>query len=261
MPAWCEIAVQPRIVKLDLNSDLGEGEPPALTRALMRWITSANVACGGHAGNLRTMEACVRLAKRYGVRLGAHPGPWNRDAFGRVRVGLRPEELELLLLHQVGGLSRVAQANGVRLQHIKLHGALYHASEEDNALASAYAAVVKRLWPSARIYARAGGRVARVARRAGLVVWEEAFADRAYQDDGSLVPRTEPGALVSETAEVARRVRRLLQEGEVATQSGKRIALRPQTVCIHSDTAHSAHLARVVSQVLGLRKRLMKSGA
>ncbi|PYM12233.1 MAG: hypothetical protein DME18_11940, partial [Verrucomicrobia bacterium] len=165
-------------MKLDLNCDLGEGEPLTRTRALMRWITSANLACGGHAGDLPTMEACVRLAKQHGVRLGAHPGPWSRGDFGRGHARPAPHEMELLLLHQVGALERVARRNGVPLHHIKLHGALYHASEEDDALAKRYVAAVKRFWPQAKIYARAEGRVVRVARRAGLVVWEEAVADR-----------------------------------------------------------------------------------
>ena len=186
-------------MKLDLNCDLGEGEPLSRTRSLMRWVTSANVACGGHAGDLPTMEACVRFAKQHGVRLGAHPGLWNRNDFGRDRAPLTPDGFELLFLQQVGALERVAHANGVRIHHIKLHGALYHASEEDEALAPCYAAVVKRFWPRARIYARAGGHVASVARRAGLVVWEEAFADRGYRGDGTLVPRTEPNALLAGT--------------------------------------------------------------
>ena len=237
-------------MKLDLNCDLGEGEPLARTRALMRRVTSANVACGGHAGDLKTMENCVRLARQLGVRLGAHPGPWSRTDFGRGPVRCAPDELELLLLHQVCALERVARAHGVRLHHIKLHGALYHISEENNALAGRYVTALRRFWPYAKIYARAGGRVARVARRAGLVVWEEAFADRGYRDDGTLVPRTEPTALLTETNLVVERVRRLLEQGELIAASGKHITLRPQTICIHSDTPHAVRLARAVVKEL-----------
>jgi UPF0271 protein len=240
-------------VKLDLNCDLGEGEPLARTRALMRRVTSANVACGGHAGDLRTMELCVRLARLYGVWLGAHPGPWSRGDFGRGPLQVAPGQLELLLLQQVGALECVARANGVRLHHIKLHGALYHASEENEALAKRYVAMVKRFWPRAKIYARAGGRVARVARHAGLGVWEEAFGDRGYRDDGTLVPRTAPNALLTQTDRVLERVRRLLDEGEIIAASGKRIALRPQTLCIHSDTPHAARLAQAVVETFGTR--------
>ena len=242
-------------MKLDLNCDLGEGEPLARTRALMRRVTSANVACGGHGGDLKTMEVCVRLARQHGVRLGAHPGPWSRNDFGRGPVRFAPDEFELLFLHQIGALQRVAQANGVRLHHIKLHGALYHASEENEALAKRYVAAVRRFWPQAKIYARAGGRVARVARRAGLVLWEEAFADRGYRDDGTLVPRTEPNALLTEAGLVVERVRRLLDEGEIIAASGKHILLRPQTLCIHSDTPHAAQLAQAVVKEIGANSR------
>ena len=131
-------------MKLDLNSDLGEGEPIARTRALMRWITSANVACGGHAGDAKSMQRCVRLAKQCGVRLGAHPGPWSRGDFGRSAIQITPEEFELLLLQQVGALERVARANGARLHHIKLHGALYHASEAQTEIGECYVKSVAR---------------------------------------------------------------------------------------------------------------------
>ncbi|PYJ86837.1 MAG: hypothetical protein DME22_03815 [Verrucomicrobia bacterium] len=237
-------------MKLDLNCDLGEGEPLGRTRALMRWITSANVACGGHAGDFTMMESCVRLSKQQDVRLGAHPGPWSRGDFGRGHIQLTPDEMESLLLHQVGALELIAQANGVRLHHIKLHGALYHASEEEDALAKRYVAVVERFWPRARIYARARGRVARIARRGGVVVWEEAFVDRNYRDDGTLVSRNEPNALLTGTSVVVARIRQLLEKGDVTAESGKRIALRPQTLCIHSDTPRAVQLARVVAKEL-----------
>src|ERR1051326_4165629 len=241
-------------MKLDLNCDLGEGEPPTRTRALMRWITSANVACGGHAGDLNSMEVCVRLARRFGVRLVAHPGPWNRADFGRGAVRLASGELELLLLQQVGALGHLARASRVQLHHIKLHGALYHASEEDELVAREYVATVKRFWPQAKIYARAGGSVVRHGRRSGLTVWEEAFADRGYREDGTLVPRNEPGALLTRTAPVIARVKRLLEAGEVTAASGARIRFRPQTICLHSDTAHAVDLARAVSNTLGSRR-------
>jgi UPF0271 protein len=170
-------------------------------------------------------------------------------------VRFAPDELELLLLHQVGALQRVAQVNGVRLHHIKLHGALYHASDENEALSKRYVAAVKRYWPQAKIYARAGGSLARVARHAGLGLWEEAFADRSYRDDGTLVPRTEPNALLTETDLVVDRVRRLLDEGEVIAASGKHIVLRPRTLCIHSDTPHAAQLAQAVMKALGANCR------
>ena len=237
-------------MKLDLNCDLGEGEPLTRTRALMRYITSANVACGGHAGTFSTMETCVRLAKQHGVHLGAHPGPWNRNDFGRGQMKLLPEELELLLLQQVSALDAVARKGGIRLHHIKLHGALYHASETSAALARQYVATVLRWWPRAKIYAQASGNVARQARRAGLDIWEEAFVDRAYRDDGSLVPRHEANALLSGPRAIIQRAHKILRKEEVATVSGGHIALRPQTLCLHSDTPNAVALARALAKLL-----------
>lgn len=237
-------------MKLDLNCDLGEGESLARTRVLMRWITSANVACGGHAGNLGTMQHCVRLAKEYGVRLGAHPGPWSRSDFGRGAVSMTPDELELLLLQQVGVLERIAHAGGVRLHHIKLHGSLYHASEDDESLGRRYAQSVARWWPKTKIYARAGGNVARWAASGKVKFWEEAFADRAYREDGTLLQRNEPGALITDPDEAIERVRELLKSGEFKTVSGAGLRLRPKTLCVHSDTPHSTAIARSLSQLI-----------
>lgn len=238
-------------MKLDLNCDLGEGETLARTRQLMRWITSANVACGGHAGDLRSMRACVQLAERGRVRLGAHPGPWSRGDFGRGSVTLTAQALELLLVQQVGALQMVARANGVRLHHIKLHGGLYHACESDHGLARAYVKTVRRWWPRCMVYAQAGGLVARLARRVGLTAWEEVFADRAYQDDGTLVPRGDPHALLTRPSDVLKRYERLRDFGEVETISGRRLRLIADTICLHSDTEGAPRLARALRQMQG----------
>ena len=237
-------------MKLDLNCDLGEGEALARTRALMRWITSANVACGGHAGNLATMKACVAMASQHCVKLGAHPGPLSRGDFGRTPIKLTPDEMELLLIQQVGALERLARAEGLRLHHVNLHCALYHASETNGAVARRYIATVKRCWPGVKIYAKAGGRVASLARRAGVTVWEEAYIDRGYRFDGSLVPRGERGALWTDIDSVVERVCLLLAEGVIATESGQRLPCRPRTLCVHSDTPNAAFLARAVTRLL-----------
>jgi len=239
-------------MKLDLNCDLGEGEPLSHTRALMRCITSANVACGGHAGDLRTMEACIRLANRFEVRLGAHPGIPSRGDFGRGTAGVCTEELELLLLQQVGALERLARAAGLPLHHIKLHGALYHATEASEGLARRYLLSVRRWWPRSVLYVRAGGRVARLARHTAGRVWEEAFADRTYGDDGSLVARGEPGAVLSEEGVILRRIKWLQEHGEIETISGRRLRIRAQTLCLHADTPRSPAPARALATALRL---------
>ena len=228
-------------MKLDLNCDLGEGEPLAKTRALMRSITSANVACGGHAGNLDSMDACVRLAKQFKVRVGAHPGvPAN---FGRGEISLSPQELQLLVLQQAGALGRICASHRVKLHHIKLHGSLYHLTEANKRLASAYLSAVRRWFPQVIIYARAGGRVAKLAPKVRVAVWEEAFADRAYHDDGSLVARNESGAVLSNTKEIAMRIEQLFKKRVVESIDGAPVPMRAQTLCVHSDTLNAAKIA------------------
>ena len=227
----------------DINCDLGEGEPASRTDVLMRGITSANVACGGHAGNLDSMRRCVRLAARHGVRLGAHPGPWDRVNFGRGLVRITPDELELLLLQQVGALASLASEEGVPLHHVKLHGGLYHAVEASPRLARAYLEILGRRWPGCLAYAKAGGKVAVAA--AGLQghrVWGEAFIDRGYLPNGGLVPRGQTGALIESRSELEARLGDLCLRRQVTATSGKRISMAAHTLCIHGDTPAAIRL-------------------
>ena len=235
-------------MNFDLNCDLGEHEGFARRRALMRWITSANVACGGHAGNRRSMESCVRLAKQYGVQFGAHPGVAAN--FGRGEVKITPAELEVILREQVGTLVEIARSMRVKLHHIKLHGSLYHLSDQQKELALAYLETVARFWPRAKIYARAGGLVAQLARARGVAVWEEVFADRRYQDDGFLVPRGLPNALVPNLSEVRRFLEWLKRANEVVSISGKMISVNAQTICVHSDTPGAVRIAAACHKFL-----------
>ena len=228
-------------MRFDLNCDLGEGEPRTRTEALMRVITSANVACGGHAGDITGMEGCVALAKKYKVRLGAHPGAADRAGFGRSEVRITAAELEMLLLQQVGALARIAHARGVKLHHVKLHGALYHATERDERLAKAYIEIVQRWWPGAVVYALADGTVAKLAKK---LVWGEAFLDRNYLDNGTLVPRAESNALLKNVLEVRARAAQLMQR-TVVSVSGKVIRVNARTVCIHEDTPQAVKFAKV----------------
>jgi UPF0271 protein len=236
-------------VRFDLNCDLGEGEPFVRTKLLMAHITSANIACGGHAGNLATMRRCVRLAKTYGVHVGAHPGPYDKKNFGRADIVIDTKDFQELLLQQVRALEGIATEEGVELHHIKLHGALYHATERDPSLAREYLKMVRSWWPKVIVYALAGGTVARNARRAGVEVWQEVFLDRNYGDDGSLVPRHEADALVSELARIEDRLISLRKKGGITTRSGTWLRLRPQTLCIHSDTPHAARIVRALRRV------------
>lgn len=244
-------------VRWDFNCDLGEGESPARTRALMRCVTSANVACGGHAGDAESMEQCVRWAKHWGVRLGAHPGPYDRVHFGRGIPQLTFAEFELLLLQQVGALQVIARAHGVPLHHIKLHGGLYHWVEASKERAEYYLEIVSRRWPRCRVYAFAGGQVVVAARRRKVTskVWGEAFVDRGYRSDGSLVPRSEPGALILGGLPARQRLHELCEEGQVTTTDGKVRAVQAQTLCLHADTPTASRLAQTVSRFLKIHRR------
>ena len=236
-------------MKLDLNCDLGEGEPLVRTRALMRWITSANIACGGHAGDAQSMRACVRLAKQLGVNVGAHPGPWSRADMGRSNVQITPAELDLLLLQQVSALESIARSEGVRLHHIKLHGALYHAVEADGSLARAYLRCVAQHWPKAKIFALAGGRVIREAKRLGVRCLAEGFADRAYQSTGQLVPRSEPGAVLQDLVQIVTRARDLRAGRGFSAAGGGRLPLRMETLCVHSDSPNALRMIRALARL------------
>jgi 5-oxoprolinase (ATP-hydrolysing) subunit A len=237
-------------MSFDINCDLGEREPLNRTIALMRSITSANVACGGHAGDFRSMRRCVRLAKKHHVRLGAHPGMATRGDFGRAPITIEPDELKLALLHQVGSLDLIANSEGVKLHHIKLHGGLYHATERDRKLARTYLEAVRHWWPKVVVYALAGGTVASLARQARVEVWPEAFLDRGYRDDGSLVPRGDPAALLNRRADFLRRIQLLIERRAVATPNGRVLRLEPRTLSIHSDTPNAGRLARLARTLL-----------
>ena len=206
-------------MNVDINCDLGEGEPLELTEALMRHITSANIGS-------ENSQQCIALAKRYGVHVGAHP----RHPIGRGEVRVTPSELERLLLEQL--------AEFQNLHHIKLHGALYHATDKDSGLAEKYVDVVRRERPGAIIYARRGGLVEQIAKIRGLPVWGEAFADRRYRPDGTLVPRTEPDALITDVHAAVEHAAELLRR------------LKPQTLCVHSDTPGAPAIAEALRRMV-----------
>lgn len=234
----------------DLNCDLGEGEPSAKTRALMRCISSANIACGGHAGDTWSMEKTIDLALRHHVRIGAHPGSPSRADFGRAEVLLSPAEFSTLLVQQIGALETIARALGTRLSHVKLHGALYHLTERDSDLAAVYLDTIQRWWPRLVVVAFANGKVLELAKKRGIAGWGEAFLDRTYLPNGTLVPRAEPGALLTRFVEVKARLLTLKDRGEIATREGNVLTLHPRTLCIHSDSPDSTRIARLAASIL-----------
>jgi UPF0271 protein len=233
---------------IDLNCDLGEGAPH--DAAVMPLVTSANIACGGHAGDDATMAATVTLARRHGVAIGAHPGHPDREHFGRRLLAITPEAAAALVVEQVARLTALA---GEPPRHIKLHGGFYHQAAHDEPLATAVAEAIVACWPTMIVIAPAGSRLVTVARGRGLAVAEEAFIDRAYASDGTLVPRSEAGAVIADPRVAAERAVRLVQEGVVQAANGGLIRLRADTLCIHGDGPDPVGLARAVREALAER--------
>ena len=234
---------------IDLNSDLGEsfgvyrlGDDAAM----MPYITSANVACGFHAGDPGVMDATVRLCASAGVRVGAHPSTSDLQGFGRREMSLAPDEAEALVLYQVGALAGFCRAYGVELTHVKPHGALYNQAAKDPILASAIARGVKRFSRELALVGLAGSALVAAAVEAGLRALSEGFPDRAYNPDGSLRSRRLPGAVLDDPAQVAANAVRLAQEG-IVTPSG---AIRIDTLCLHGDNPIAVEAAKAVRQAL-----------
>ncbi len=242
---------------IDLNCDVGEGFgawPPAADDALVPLVSSANVACGFHASDPQLMRRTVRLAKRHGVAVGAHPSFPDRVGFGRRMLAATPEEIEDDVVYQVGALLGCCRAEGVPLVHVKPHGALDNAAATDPAVARAIVAAVRAVDPSLWLVCLAGSVLAREGRAAGLRCVEEAFADRGYARDGTLLPRGAPGALVTDPAAVAERVSRLAREGIVRAADGTELEVAARTVCVHGDTPGAVDVARAI------RARLDRDG-
>jgi 5-oxoprolinase (ATP-hydrolysing) subunit A len=223
---------------IDLNCDMGELPDAAHEAALMEHITSANIACGGHAGDAGTMERTVRLALARGVRIGAHPGYADRENFGRVEMALSPEEIEGSVLEQIERLEAVVRRCGGTIVHIKPHGALYNVAARDEAVARAIGAAAIRWNPGAALFGLAGSRSLEVWRGMGLAAIAEGFADRRYEADGSLRARRLPGALLTNPDEAAAQAWKLALAG------------RAQTICVHGDTPGAVAILRACRAAL-----------
>ena len=237
--------------QLDLNADVGEGDPDA-DAALLRLVTSANVACGLHAGDPQTMRATVALAVNQGVAVGAHPGFDDREGFGRRPMHLSAADIKGLMLYQLGALDAIARSEGATLRHVKPHGALYNQAEVDGALAAAIIAAIRVFDPRLRLVGRAGSAMARTAKALGHPFTPEAFADRRYRSDGSLLPRSEPAAVLTDTEQVAQQVRSLVTHGEVVASDGSRVPTAFETLCLHGDTPGAAVLATRIRRELSV---------
>ena len=243
-------------MRIDLNCDMGEsfgryslGHDPEV----ISFITSANLACGFHASDPQVMDRTLALAQEHGVAVGAHPGYPDLRGFGRRRLDCQPDEVRSDVIYQAGALAALARSRGMRLQHLKPHGALYNTAAGDEAVARAVCSAVADYDPELVLVALAGpgGEVIRkVAAGLGLKVAAEAFADRAYTPDGRLVPRTQEGAVIHDPELVAARCLRMATEGVVEAVDGSLVPLKPHTICVHGDTPSAVELVRRISTTL-----------
>ena len=235
---------------VDLNADVGELPDGGEDAALIPLITSANIACGGHAGDLKRMGETVALAVRHQVSVGAHPGYPDREGFGRRPRTLDREQVIDLIVGQVETLRSVSKSLSAPLRHVKPHGALYNQAAADSELAAAVVEGVARVGAGLRLVGRAGSELELAARRRGHPFAAEAFVDRGYRRDGSLLPRSEAGALLETRKAIERRLTDLLRGG-VTSSDGGWVPLRFDTLCIHGDTPGAAKLAGLVREWLG----------
>lgn len=233
---------------IDLNADLGEGA--GTDGDLLPYITSANVACGAHAGDLETIRRTVELAQARGVGIGAHPSFPDREGFGRRAMALPPEDVVATVAAQIEAVAQAARGAGTRLQHVKPHGALYTQAATDRVLAAAIGEAVRRVDASLIVMALAGSPLAAVLLDLGLRVAQEAFIDRGYSSRGTLVPRSRPGALITDPEAAVQRAVLLATRHVVSTESGETIPVEANTLCIHGDTPRAAVMARAVRRAL-----------
>lgn len=235
--------------RLNLNADLGESFGPwkmGSDAALLGIVNSANVACGYHAGDPAVMLRTVALARQHGVSVGAHPAYPDLQGFGRRRMDVPAGELEAMVICQIGALDACARAEGMRVTHVKPHGALSNTACVERDVADAVARAIRRLDPALILLAPAASQLALAGRAQGLPVVEEVFADRAYLDDGNLVPRSHAGAMIHGAEASLAHVTRMVEERALVSINGKRIPVNPQSICVHGDNAEAVATARAL---------------
>jgi UPF0271 protein len=249
--------MSPETLRVDLNCDMGEsfgvwrmGDDDAL----LQHVSSANIACGFHAGDPSVMQRTVRAAAARGVAIGAHPGFPDLTGFGRRKMDMAPDAVYDMVAYQVGALIGLARTAGAPVAHVKPHGALYNMATGNVALASAIARAVHDVDRELILFGLAGSSLLSEAERAGLRTASEVFADRSYESDGSLTARGSPDALIADAELAARRAVRMLLDGVVEARDGTRVSVRADTICVHGDGVHAAQTAQL------LRQRLEEAG-
>lgn len=250
---------------IDLNSDLGESFGAykiGMDAEVIAQMTSVNVACCAHAGDPIVLRKTIETAKKHGVSVGAHPGFPDLQGFGRRNMSLSPEEVTDYVLFQMGGLSAFLKAQSMEFQHVKAHGALYNMAAVDIKLAMAIGKAIKSYDSSIIYCGLAGSQMEKAAGELGLRFANEVFADRGYRPDGTLVPRSQPGAMIEDENEAATRVVRMVKEGKVKASDGSDISIKADTVCLHGDNAHAVAFAEKIRNILtgeGVRLVPMKN--
>lgn len=238
---------------VDLNSDLGESfgnYTLGMDEEILQYVSSANVACGWHAGDPLVMESTVSLAKKYGAAVGAHPGFPDLMGFGRRNMAVTPEEAKAYVKYQLGALLAFTKAQGMRLQHVKPHGALYNMAAVDEKLAVAMCEAVYEVDKDIIFMGLAGSKMITAAEKIGLKAASEVFADRAYNDDGTLVSRKLPGAVIKDKELAIKRVVRMVKEGKVESINGSDIAIKADSVCVHGDNPKALEFVKNIRETL-----------
>lgn len=241
--------------KVDLNCDMGESFGVyriGNDEAILDYITSANIACGFHAGDPATMRKTVQLALEKNVGIGAHPGLQDLVGFGRRNISLSPPEAYELVVYQIGALSGFIQAEGGRMQHVKAHGALYNMAAQNAGLSEAIAEAVYNIDPELILFGLSGSELVKAGQNIGLRTANEVFSDRTYQADGSLTPRTQSNALITDTDTALEQVIRMVKEQKVISAQQQEIQIKADTICIHGDGATALDFAAAISGSLAL---------
>lgn len=239
--------------QVDINCDLGESFGQytiGSDEQILEYVTSANIACGFHAGDPTVMRKTVRMALDKGVQIGAHPGLQDLVGFGRRPIAISAEEAYDLVVYQIGALSAFLKAEGSTMQHVKPHGALYNMAAKNTELSESIAKAVYHVDPSLVLYGLSGSELALAGERMGLQVAHEVFSDRTYQTDGTLTSRREPNALIEDDELAVQQVVRMVREGKVHTVQGEDISLKADTVCIHGDGIHALQFAKTITSKL-----------
>lgn len=233
---------------VDLNCDLGEG--CTTDAAIMPFISSANIACGFHAGGEETIRQTLLLAKQFNVAVGAHPSYPDKANFGRKEMELPVQEIKSMVIAQIELVKKLAEEIGLQLQHVKPHGALYNKAARDINIATIIAEAVKEVDSKLILFGLANSESGKAAEKIGLNFYNEVFADRTYTEEGQLTPRSEINAMISSTEEAVKQVMQMLSEGTVTSINGNRIPIQADTICIHGDGEHAVEFAQHINSII-----------